>query len=250
MDVVEITTKTALVKSRIPGVTYAINPYLGCGHGCAYCYATFMRKYSRAHANSRWGEFVEVKTNIVPVLRAELGRRRATGRAMLSSVCDPYQPAEARHQLTRGCLEALKEFGWGLDILTRSPLVLRDVDLLATALDVSVGLSIPTDDDRVRQVLEPKAQPIASRVETLRQLHAAGIKTWVFIAPILPLNPERLSALVAPYAGHVLLDPLNYRGQVAALFTRLGWAEALTEDYAARTMAELLRRLGPKAALA
>src|SRR4030042_782289 len=99
-----ITVKTALVKSRIPGVDYVINPYLGCGHGCRFCYAVFMRKYSRQHTNAAWGSFVENKANIVTVLRAELAKKRRPGSAMLSSVCDPYQPVERRYKLTRGCL--------------------------------------------------------------------------------------------------------------------------------------------------
>ena len=126
MDVVEIQTKSALVRSGIPGVNFVINPYLGCGHGCRYCYAVFMRKYSRLHANAAWGSFVEAKVKIVDVLRAELAKKRHAGAAMLSSVCDPYQPAERDWRLTRGCLEVLLEFGWDVEILTRSPLVVRD----------------------------------------------------------------------------------------------------------------------------
>jgi hypothetical protein len=111
MHIVEVTTKTALVRSRIPGVEYVINPYTGCGHGCRYCYAVFMAKYSKHHQHAPWGSFVEVKANIVDVLRGELARKRRTGTAMLSSVCDPYQPAETTYRLTRGCIEALRERG-------------------------------------------------------------------------------------------------------------------------------------------
>ena len=168
MDILEVNTKTALVRSRIPGVPYVINPYTGCGHGCRYCYAVFMRKYSRAHQTARWGSFVEVKTNIAEALRAELARKRKTATAMLSSVCDPYQPAERRYRLTRQCIEALREYGWGIDVLTRSPLVTRDIDLLRSCLEASVGLSIPTDDDDVRKILEPVSPSIGSRVRALR----------------------------------------------------------------------------------
>ena len=246
MDIVEVTTKSALVRSRIPGVEYVINPYTGCGHGCRYCYAVFMRKYSRQHQDARWGSFVEVKTNIVAVLRAELSRKRRTGTAMLSSVCDPYQPAEDRYRLTRGCIEALREHGWGIDILTRSPLVTRDIDLLKTCIERSVGFSIPTDDDEVRRILEPMSPPIGARIEALRQVHAAGVHTWVFIAPMLPMNPERLVEQILPHIDHAMVDPLNYRGQVASLFRRQGWDYALTDEYAHKTGAELLRLLGEK----
>ena len=96
MQLAEITVKSALVKSGIPGVEYVINPYLGCGHGCKYCYAVFMKKYARRFQGQPWGSFVEAKVNIAEVLRRELARKRQRGRAMLSSVCDPYQPVEGR----------------------------------------------------------------------------------------------------------------------------------------------------------
>jgi len=98
-----------------------------------------MRKYSRQHQDAPWGSFVEAKINIAEVLRAELARRRKVGSAMLSSVCDPYQPAEAQFRLTRACIEALREYGWEVGILTRSPLVTRDIDLLKTCIGASVG---------------------------------------------------------------------------------------------------------------
>ncbi len=247
MQSAEITVKSALVKSRIPGVNYVINPYLGCGHGCKYCYAVFMKKYARRHQGLSWGSFVEAKVNIAEVLRAELAKKRQPGRAMLASVCDPYQPLEARFRLTRQCLEALRDYGWGIDILTRSPLVARDLDLLAATPGVSVGLSIPTDDERVRRVTEPQAPPIPARIATLKRLAAAGIATWVFIAPMLPMDPTRLAELIAPYAGRVMMDPLNYRRQVQTLFRQQGWDYALTDEYAAATKAELRRLLGAKA---
>jgi DNA repair photolyase len=248
IDVTEITAKSALVRSRIPRVNYVINPYLGCGHGCRYCYATFMRKYSRHHAQAAWGSFVEVKVNIAQVLAEELRRKRQRGTALLSSVCDPYQPVERRYGLTRRCLEILREAGWSIDILTRSPLVLRDLDLLAAAAaaPISVGLSIPTDDDRIRQVVEPNAPPIGARLETLKKLHGAGIPTWVFVAPMLPLKARNLAAAIAPYADYVMLDPLNYRSQVRSLFHRQQWDYALTDRYAHDTALELTRLLGSK----
>jgi len=243
-NITVITTRTALVRSKIPGVDYVINPYLGCGHGCRYCYAVFMRKYSRNHARSAWGEFVEAKVNIAEVLQAELSRKKRRGRVLLSSVCDPYQPAELKCRLTRSCITILGEYGWGVDLLTRSPLVCRDLDLLTALPDVSVGLSIPTDDDRVRQTLEPQAPPIGARVAALQRLRQAGLKPWVFIAPMLPLNPERLYELLAPHTGRVMVDPLNYRGQVRALFRSRGWDYYLTDAYAAATRARLEELFG------
>ncbi len=245
MDVLEITTKSALVRSKIPGVDYVINPYLGCGHGCRYCYAVFMRKYSH-HPASPWGSFVEPKINIAQVLNAELRRKKQRGRAMLSSVCDPYQPLEQRYRLTRACLIALRQWGWGIDILTRSPLVTRDLDIFSATPGVSVGFSIPTDDDAIRKVLEPHAPPIGARLNALKKLHEAGISTWVFIAPILPMNPARLFAVVAPYVEHLMADPLNYRNQVRDIFLKHHWEYELTDQYAAETQNTLMRLWGER----
>jgi DNA repair photolyase len=244
----EIDVKTALVKSGIPGVEYVINPYLGCGHGCRYCYAAFMARYARRHRGAAWGSFVEAKANLPQVLRGELRRKKRRGRALLASVCDPYQPAEGRWRLTRQCLEILMEFGWGIDILTRSPLVTRDLDLLTAAPGATVGLSIPTDDDRVLQMLEPRAPSIPARVAALNRLHQAGLRPWVFVAPMLPLNPARLYELVAPLVSRLSMDPLNYRHQVRHLFRRQGWDYFLTDDYAAATRAELQRLFNDKTA--
>jgi DNA repair photolyase len=245
MDVLEIKAKSALVRSKIPGVDYVINPYLGCGHGCRYCYAVFMRKYSH-HPGSPWGSFVEPKTNIAEVLNAELRRKKQRGRAMLSSVCDPYQPLEHRYRLTRACLEVLRTWGWGIDILTRSPLVTRDLDILSATPEVCVGFSIPTDDDAVRKVLELNAPPIGARLSALKKLHEAGISTWVFIAPILPMHPDRLFALLEPHVDHLMADPLNYRSQVRDIFLKHHWEHELTDQYAAETRSTLRRLWGER----
>ncbi len=243
----EIETASALVRSRIPGVGFVINPYLGCAHGCRYCYAVFMLRHSRFNRESRWGEFVEVKTNIVEVLAAELARKRKTGNVFLSSVCDPYQPAEKRYRLTRGCLELLRNYGWEISILTRSPLVLRDTEILRSSLDSQVGFSVPTDNDRVRQLLEPAAPPIADRIEALRRLREAGIRTWAFIAPTLPMDPRRLHHLLAPAVDYVMIDPLNYVSRVEGLFRRLGWDYALSRGYARSTRRRLQQLFGTQA---
>ncbi|MDP8237281.1 MAG: radical SAM protein [Candidatus Erginobacter occultus] len=243
----EIETASALVRSRIPGVGFVINPYLGCGHGCRYCYAEFMRRHSRFNQESRWGEFVEVKKNIVGVLAAELARKRKRGSALLSSVCDPYQPAEKDYRLTRDCLELLRNYGWEISILTRSPLVLRDTDILRTARDCRVGFSIPTDDDRVRKILEPAAPPIPARIEALKQLREEGIRTWAFIAPMLPMDPKRLYRLLDPVVEEVMIDPLNYVSRVEGFFRKQGWGYALSCQYARQTRQTLRKLFGAKA---
>jgi DNA repair photolyase len=247
MDITAIEAKTALVRSRITGVSHVINPYLGCSHGCRYCYAAFMRKYSHGHQDAPWGAFVECKANIVELLRRELSRRRHRGSVMLSSVCDPYQPVERRWLLTRGCLEVLGEFGWEVEILTRSTLVARDLDILKTLPQVSVGFSIGTESEQVRSILEPGAPPIQSRLETLAELHEAGITTWVFIAPMLPMDPRALYEMISPHVDSVLVDALNYTAQVHRIFIRNQWDFALTPEYARETSAILMELFGDRA---
>lgn len=244
MHITQIQTRTALVKSKIEGVDYVINPYLGCAHGCKYCYAKFMAKWSRHHAGHRWGTFVEVKINLPQVLRSELRSKRKRSAATLSSVCDPYQPIEACFEITRKSIMLLKEFGWNIDILTRSPLVIRDIDLLRSYSQVTVGISIPTDDDRVRKVLEPNSPPIESRFKTLMALANAGVRTWVFIAPMLPMDPLKLYEVIAPYAGYVMIDRLNYPEQVEAIFRRHKWHHALSKEYEEATESTLLQLFG------
>lgn len=246
VDLAEIHTKSALVRSRLPGIDFVINPYLGCGHGCGYCYAAFMTKYSHGHVGARWGSFVEVKVNVAEVLAGELSRKKSAGAVLMSSVCDPYQPAERRYKLTRRCLELLLGAGWRVDVLTRSPLVFRDVDLLASP-GVSVGLSVPTDDDRVRRALEPAAPPIGSRLAVLKKLKEAGVETWAFLGPLLPMNPDALYEAVNPYVSSVLIDPLNYRNRFEGLLRRHGLGEALTDEFARRTAARLRDLFGAKA---
>ncbi len=245
MNISEITTKSALVRSRIPGVSYVINPYIGCGHACRYCYAVFMRKYSRHNQRTPWGSFVEAKINIADILREELRKKKTTGKVFLSSACDAYQPVELRYRLTRRCLELLRDYGWGVEILTKSPLVARDLDIFKAMIDVSVGMSIGTDDERVHRILEPGAPPVASRIATLKRLREAGISTWAFIAPILPMNPERLFEILSPCVDTVMLDGLNYKSQVAGLFRQHGWDNNLPNSYASsihRRMAVLFGR--------
>jgi DNA repair photolyase len=207
-----------------------------------------MARYSRVSSGLQWGSFVEVKSGFADLLASELGRRRKPGTALLSSVCDPYQPMEKKYETTRRCIRLLKNHGWGVRILTRSPLVLRDVDVLASGLfpgSTSVGISIPTDDDGVRKVTEPRAPSIGSRIETLRRLRDAGLDTWAFVGPMLPMrDPEALAETLRPLVSRVLIDGLHYQGRVTALFQRHGWSDALTPEYARRTASRLEAVLG------
>src|SRR5512136_96683 len=122
----EIQAKTILSVSKI--YPYVINPYTGCQHGCSYCYARFMKRVT-GHREP-WGEFVDVKVNAADLLAVEVKKKRPAT-VWISGVCDPYQPLEARYQLTRQCLQILARVGWPVAVQTRSPLVLRDIDVLS-----------------------------------------------------------------------------------------------------------------------
>jgi DNA repair photolyase len=219
-EVGHTTCQSALNRSRIPGADYCVNPYLGCAHACVYCYAAFMMRFS--HHSGQWGSFVDAKDDVAEVL-ARQTRRRRRGTVMLSSVTDAYQPAEHDLGLTRACLGVLAEAGLGLSILTKSDLVLRDVDLLLHArgllrtTEVTVGFSIVTLSDDLAALLEPGAPPPSRRLEALRALSDAGVGTWVFIAPVIPgLTDSRaeVRALAkkarAGGAREVEIDPLNF----------------------------------------
>ena len=177
----EIHARSILVKSQV--FDYVVNPYVGCQHSCVYCYARFMRRFT-GHKEP-WGEFVDVKINAPALLKHEIDKRQP-GRVWVSGVCDPYQPLESKYGLTRKCLEILVEYGWPITVQTKSPLVLRDIDLLKRGDKIEVGLSVTTADDGIRKVFEPGAPSIKERIEALEELHLAGIRTFAMIAPMLP----------------------------------------------------------------
>ncbi|KYH41458.1 MAG: radical SAM protein [Candidatus Bathyarchaeota archaeon B26-2] len=200
----EVTAKTILSRSRVSD--YTINPYIGCEHGCTYCYARFMKRYT-GH-REEWGEFVDVKINAVTLLKREIKRRRV-GKVWISGVCDPYQPLENRYKLTRGCLEVLLREGWPVTIQTKSPLILRDIEILREFREIEAVLSITTSDDEIRRIFEPNSPPIEERIEALGRLHSEGIKTYAMIAPLLPKAEELVKQLEGK-VDHVLIDKMNY----------------------------------------
>ena len=186
MGINQIEAKSILSKSGIPGAGYAINPYTGCTHGCVYCYACFMSRFT--HHPEPWGHFLDAKVNAAEILARQLARRRKpiTEAVFLSSVTDPYQPAEARFKLTRSILEVLLEHQVPISILTKSDLVLRDIDLLKQFKECSVGLSIMTTDEAIAHRFEPRASSPRRRMQALRRLRENNISTYAFISPYLP----------------------------------------------------------------
>jgi len=228
MVVKEVFARSILTKTGIPGFDYCINPYVGCSHGCRYCYASFMKRFT-GHLEP-WGDFVDVKVNAPSLLRKQL-KRVQKGRVILGSVTDPYQPHEKIYRLTRGCLEGLLDRQFQVSLLTRSPLCLRDIDLFKKFKKIGVGLSITTDDDKIRRLFEPRSPSIESRIEALKFLHEQKIPTYAFVGPMLPLDPAKLVSILKGVADEVLIDRLNYPNKVKALYRRAGLESYLKEDY-------------------
>ncbi|MFQ6091901.1 MAG: radical SAM protein [bacterium] len=214
----ECACRSILSPSKIPGVEYAINPYVGCGHGCLYCYAVFMKRFT-GHSEP-WGQFVDVKVNGPQQLQREL-RRARPGQILLSSVTDPYQPAEKRYGVTRACLEVLEQDRLSTTILTKSALVTRDLDLLKDMKTVDVGFTVTTLDEEVKTIFEPRSSPVRERFRAIRLLSDAGIKTWIFFGPVLPYFSDREETLDRLFAkaeesgaDHVLIDRMNLYPEV------------------------------------
>jgi DNA repair photolyase len=165
-----------------------------------------MRRFTRH--KEPWGEFVDVKINALALLKHEIDKR-PPGRVWVSGVCDPYQPLETTYELTRRSLEILIQYGWPITVQTKSPLVLRDIDLLRRNDKVEVGLSVTTADDGVRKLFEPGTPPIKERIEALEELRLANIRTYAMIAPMLP-GAERLADQLNGKVDYVLVDRMNY----------------------------------------
>ncbi|GFO55945.1 radical SAM protein [Geomonas sp. Red276] len=236
----EIEAKSILTASKI--YPYVINPYVGCQHACSYCYARYMKKFT-GHREP-WGTFVDVKINAAELLRKEVARKKKAT-VWMSGVCDPYQPLEEKYRLTRHCLQVLLEAEWPVVVQTRSPLVLRDIDIIGIGKSIEVGFSITTADDDIRKSFEPHAPPIAERVNALAELKRAKVRTYAMIAPILP-GAENLMEMLAGKVDYILVDRMNYH-YADALYRRLKLEERRSEEYAssvAHKIAADCERLG------
>ena len=232
MIIKQIESKTILSVSKV--YCYVINPYRGCQHNCSYCYARFMKRFT-GHREA-WGQFVDVKINAPDLLKREITKKKP-GKVWISGVCDPYQPLEAKYGLTRQCLEILAQNNWPVVVQTRSPLVLRDIDILKAGRDFEVGLSVTTADDSIRKLFEPDAPPIKDRIMALDELHKAGIRTYVMIAPILP-GAEGLAKILAGKIDYVMVDQMNYN-HANWVYRKYGLEDKMTDDFFYRTRREL-----------
>jgi len=214
--------RSALNQVRGMDFQWSLNPYMGCAHRCTFCYVRGFEQRADRPGDDRYGQSVRVKVNIADVLGQELSRPGWTHEeVVVGAATDPYQPAEGRYRLTRACIRQLGLHRTPFSIITRGPLVIRDVDVLQEAsrrVAVAVNLSVPTLEDRVWRTTEPGTAPPRQRLRALRILRDAGIRAGVALAPILPGlsdSRESMAAVVraAREAGAAFLwtDLVNLR---------------------------------------
>lgn len=199
-------------KSRLPASDYVINPYVGCIHGCLYCYACFMGRFT-GHCQP-WGTYAEPKD--YSSMKLPKVQREKT--ILVGSVTDAYNPAENHYQKMPGILKALKEYRGHVEILTKSKLILRDLELIRQVPDISVGISLAFCDEADAAILEPRASGVRERLHTLKVLSESGIRTYLFIAPYFPGITD-LSGLIKRTEGYVdsiCVENLNLRGNYKA----------------------------------
>jgi DNA repair photolyase len=191
--------------NRVEGMPFrwSLNPYMGCTHRCTFCYVRAFERRAERPADGRYGTSIRVKVNVAEVLRRELARRSWQQEGVaVGAATDPYQPAEGRYRLTRSCIVELARASTPFSLITRNPLIVRDVDVLAEAAlraDVSVTFSVPTLDPEIWRRTEPGTPPPRQRLHALSRLVEAGIRTSVGMAPILPGisdSAEQLEAVV------------------------------------------------------
>jgi len=255
MRVREITARSILNKSGI--TDWTVNCYAGCQHACTYCYARFASRFT--HPGEDWGSFVDVKVNAPGLLERE-ATRKAPGQVFVSSVCDAWQPLEGRYGLTRQCVEILLRHGFRLDILTKSALAARDLDVLAGSLAVEFGVTITTPDEGLGRLIEPWASSVSERLALIEEARSKGLRTYLFLGPLMPGlsdTPEIVARMLKTArdlgVAHVYVDRLNPRYGVWPALRRflLQHFPELVPTYQltlfdARVRAEYARRLSTR----
>jgi DNA repair photolyase len=254
-----LTETRGFTSVEVPGTGFhfSLNPYRGCAFNCTYCYAPAFVFDEEARGN--WGRWVAVKANAEALLRSAGRRGKLRGKNVyMSTVTDPYQPIERKLGLTRGCLEAMLDYPPRLlTVQTRSPLVVRDIDLFKRmAGRIAVCMSITTDDGAVRRIFEPACAPLSARLKAIRTVREAGIPTQASIAPLLSCDPERLAGMLKPAVDWVVVSTFRddggkgnkTRAWAARLYREHGFGSYLHDgDAQAEHVIEVLRRkLGPE----
>ncbi|MBP5202890.1 radical SAM protein [bacterium] len=213
MKISEVKSKSILVKSNLPASDYVANPYTGCTHRCLYCYASFMKRFT-GH-DDEWGTFIDIKN-----YESEKLPKNLSGKViLLSSVTDPYNPYEVKYHKSRDVLEKLVSTDADVEILSKSDLMVNDIDLLKRFRHLKVGISLCTLDDVFRYDMEPGAPSVERRLAALKKLHDAGISTYLMMSPIFPYITD-VSALAEAVRGSVdqiCFENLNLRGGAKAV---------------------------------
>lgn len=231
---------------------YSLNPYSGCSFGCVYCYAAFFARKKEKMDN--WGKWVEIKENALELLRRRRTKPLKGQTIYMSSVTDPYLPIEAKTRITRDILEELSAYhNIKLVVQTRSPLVLRDIDLFKKIGAVQVNMTITTDEENVRKVFEPYCYPNAKRLEAIKTLHDAGVKSCITLTPLLPLGniSQFGKELLSTGVEHFIIQPFHKKkGKFVAgtrksaleIFDKYQWTDE-RYDEAEKTLREMLPSL-------
>jgi DNA repair photolyase len=212
MKIREIFCKSLLNKSAI--CDYCINPYVGCQHGCLYCYAEYYTKKYTAHEEP-WGSFVDIKINAPQILKKEILKKKH-GSIFISSLTDAYQPLEKKYELTRKILKILVPLKFSVIVQTKSCLVLRDIDILKQLKECEVGFTITTLDEKIRRIFEPFSSPVEKKLDALKSLKENGIKTYVFFGPVLPYLSDKnleeyFETIKKLEVDEVMVDKLNLK---------------------------------------
>ncbi len=209
MSIVEnkIIVKDLVTKSNLPASDYVINPYVGCPHGCRYCYACFMKRFT-GHSEE-WGSFIDIKQCDKPISQKKLHGKSV----FLSSVTDCYNPFEEKYKITRNILEQLISIDCELNISTKSNLVLRDIDLLKQCKNLKVSISVNTLDEKFKNDMD-NASSIQERLETLETLYKNGIYTVLFMSPVFPVITDYREIIekTNKYVDEYWFENLNLRG--------------------------------------
>ncbi len=209
MSIVEnkIIVKDLVTKSNLPASDYVINPYVGCPHGCRYCYACFMKRFT-GH-REEWGSSIDIKQCDKPISQKKLQGKSV----FLSSVTDCYNPFEEKYKITRNILEQLISIDCELNISTKSNLVLRDIDLLKQCKNLKVSISVNTLDEKFKNDMD-NASSIQERLETLETLYKNGIYTVLFMSPVFPVITDYREIIekTNKYVDEYWFENLNLRG--------------------------------------
>ena len=196
----QVKCKTILNRTNISD--YSLNCYTGCAHSCIYCYARFMQRF-HPHAEP-WGKFVDVKVNAVEVLKHQL-RRAKPGAVFVSSACDGWQPLEAQWKLIRRCCELLLEHSFQVSVLTKSALVLRDLDIFA-GRNATIGVTVTTLNERLRMLWEPNSSSVEQRFRVITEARRAGLQTEIMFGPLLPFLSDNRASINSMFQRAAELD--------------------------------------------